>query len=50
MTQNFADLGKRGASFEHANGQRVAELMGTGVRCVDLGSLERVTHDRADGV
>ena len=50
MTQNLADFGKGGASFEHANGQRVAELVGTGVGCIDLGSLERVTHDRADSI
>jgi hypothetical protein len=45
MTENLADFGKRGASFKHPNGQGVAELMGTHVGRVDLGSLERVTHD-----
>jgi hypothetical protein len=50
MTKDFADLGERGASFKHADGQGVAELMRSRMRSFDLGPLKRVTDDRADGV
>ena len=50
MTKNFADLGERGASFKHANGQGVAELMRSRVGSFDLGPLKRVTDDRTDGI
>ena len=43
MTQNLADFAKRRASLKHANGQRVAELVGTAVRCIDFGPPKCVT-------
>lgn len=50
MTKDFADLGERGASFKHANGQCMAELMRSRVGSFDLGPLKRLTDDGADGV
>ncbi len=50
VAQYLADLGQRCALPQHVSGQGMPELMRATMRCVDLGPLECVAHDRTDAV